>query len=121
MAGQVPAKLALGEQIYVVAGERSLLATASARVMPDQFPGSGYVHWVAADPAAQRMGLGTAMVVRVLRHFREAGLQDAVLETYEDRLPAIRCYLRLGFVPEYPGAEPRLIWARWPPQVVGTK
>jgi mycothiol synthase len=36
----------------------------------------------------------------VLAHFAAAGLDQAVLETDAFRLPAVRTYLRLGFVPE---------------------
>ncbi len=107
------------EETYVVAEGDRLLATASARVMA-RYPGSGYLHWVAADPEVQGKGLGTLISVRVLQHFREHGLRDAVLETHNFRLPAIRSYLRLGFVPEYQYDDPdeRMRWARVLPRLV---
>jgi GNAT superfamily N-acetyltransferase len=107
------------EEIYVVAEGDRLLATASARVMPI-YPGSGYLHWVAADPDVHGKGLGTLISVRVLQHFRERGLRDAVLETNDFRLPAIRAYMRLGFIPEYQYDDPdeRMRWARVLPQLV---
>jgi mycothiol synthase len=107
------------EETYVVAGGDRLLATASARVMP-VYPGSGYLHWVAADPDVHGKGLGTLINVRVLQHFGERGLRDAVLETQNYRLLAIRAYLRLGFIPEYQYDDPdeRLRWARVLPQLV---
>lgn len=105
---------------YVVARNRRIVATASARVVPDEFPVSGYVHWVAADPECQGRGLGLLVSERVLRHFKEAGLRDAVLETQDFRLAAVRSYLRLGFVPEYRYGDPgeQLRWARLLAQLV---
>ena len=106
------------ECVYVVALEGVPVATASARLLPDRFPGSGYVHWVGADPRHQGKGLGTLVSRRVLEHFRAANLADAVLETDDYRLAAIRSYLKLGFVPEYPDAGHKLRWARVLPRLV---
>ena len=75
-------------------------ATASARLLPERYPGSGYVHWVGTHPAHRGVGLGRAVTLATLRRFRELGCRDAVLETDPPRLAAIRLYLSLGFRPE---------------------
>lgn len=75
-------------------------ATASVRVMPEQHPGSGYVHWVGASPDHRGKGLGYAVTLATLHEFVRRGLTDAVLETDDFRIPAIRIYLGLGFMPE---------------------
>src|SRR5947208_3160936 len=106
------------EETYVLAHHDRLVATASARVMPDVYPGSGYVHWVGADPDYQGKGLGALVSIRVLQHFRDVGLRDAVLETDDFRLPALRMYLRLGFVPEYRAPDHQRRWAQLLPQLV---
>jgi mycothiol synthase len=106
------------ERIYVAAFAGSPVATASARLLPQRFPGSGYVHWVGTAPAHRGKGLATLVTLRVLDYFREAGLRDAVLETDDFRLPALRTYLRLGFVPEYREPEQQRRWARLLPQLV---
>jgi len=106
------------EQIYVIAHQDRLVATASARMLPDVYPGSGYVHWVGADPVYQGKGLGALVSIRVLQHFRDAGLRDAVLETDDFRLPALRMYLRLGFVPEYRAPDHQRRWAHLLAQLV---
>lgn len=77
-----------------------IVATASARLAPERFPGSGYLHWVAADPGRAGRGLGRAISLAVLHVFADLGCRDAVLETDDHRLPAIRTYLNLGFTPE---------------------
>ncbi|MDB5075223.1 MAG: GCN5-like N-acetyltransferase [Chloroflexi bacterium] len=106
------------EAIYVVAHAGVPVATASARLAPEEHPGSGYLHWVGADPDYQGKGLGRLVVVRVLMHFREAGLRDAVLETQVHNFAALRTYLRLGFVPEYREADDRRRWSRVLPRLL---
>ncbi len=61
--------------------------------------GVGYVHMVAVDPAHRGKQLGKALVVAVLRRFRELRYHTATLRTDDHRLPAIRLYLGLGFHP----------------------
>lgn len=85
---------------YVVAWEDTPVATASARDAPNRWPGSGYLHWVGVRPDHWGKRLGRLVTVRVLHHFRAAGCRDSVLETDDFRLPAIRIYLALGYVPE---------------------
>ena len=77
------------------------VATASARLQPERFPGSGYLHWVAVDPAHTGHRFGKYISLAVLHEFTVLGCGDAVLETQDHRLPAIKTYLNLGFLPEY--------------------
>lgn len=86
------------------------VATASARLKAD-FPGSGYVHWVAAAPAHRGFGLGYAVTLAVLHVFTEMGCRAAVLKTDDERLAAIRAYRRLGFRPEHQDATHPARWA----------
>jgi mycothiol synthase len=106
------------ERIYLAVHDGTPVATASARLVPQRFPGSGYVHFVGTAPEHRGKGLATLVTLRVLHHFREAGLRDAVLETDDFRLPALRTYLRLGFVPEYREPEQQRRWARLLPRLV---
>jgi mycothiol synthase len=100
------------EQVFVIETDGAMVATASSRRLPDRFPDSGYVHWVAAHPAHSGKGLGRAITLSILRFMREKGRTDAVLETDDSRLAAIRTYLNLGFLPEdtHPGDLDR--WSR---------
>lgn len=99
--------------VYLAAWNDIPVATASSRELAERFPGSGYVHWVGSHPAHQGKGLGYALMVRVLHDFRERGWQAAVLETDDFRIPAIRTYLKTGFVPEYDnrGEDHRARWS----------
>ena len=76
-----------------------MVSTASARHMERDAP--GYVHWVGAEPEHRGKGLGRAITLQVLHRFREWGLDSAVLETDDVRLPAISTYEKLGFIPIY--------------------
>lgn len=90
----------------------SPVATASVRIMPDRFPDSGYVHWVAVDPAYQGKKLGYYVTLACLHDFAARGLHDAVLETDDHRLPAIKTYQNLGFKPEHRDALHIDRWAK---------
>jgi mycothiol synthase len=68
--------------------------------LPGRYPEAGYVHYVGARVSERGQRLGEVVTRRVLVHFAAAGLDQAVLETDDFRLPAVRTYLRLGFVPE---------------------
>jgi len=87
--------------IYVATWHNRPVATASSRWLPHLFPGSGYVHWVGPHPDHARRVLGTALMSRLLRDFRDRGYKDAVLETDDFRYPALKTYLRCGFLPVY--------------------
>jgi len=97
---------------YVVVRDNVPVAVTASRYDPDRYPGTGYVHWVGTHADHTRRGLGMALMVRVLNDFAERGYQDAILETDDFRIPAIRSYFRCGFVPvtEVDGVSH---WDRW--------
>ena len=73
-------------------------ATASA-YRQQEWGASGYVHYVATRPSHAGKRLGYQVSLAVLHKFREDGLHDAVLQTDDFRVPAIKTYLHLGFHP----------------------
>lgn len=87
--------------VYVVAWHDTPVATASSRYLPERFPDTGYVHWVGTHPDHQGKGLASALMARLLADFQERGYREAVLETDDFRIPAIRTYLKFGFLPVY--------------------
>jgi mycothiol synthase len=81
-------------------GVSSIAGTASIRIIPDKYPESGYMHWVAVDPKHQGRGLAMHLSSAVLREARDVyGFRRCVLETQDTSLPAIVTYERLGFRP----------------------
>jgi mycothiol synthase len=75
------------------------VATASAYRKESFGDETGYLHYVAVCPAHAGKRLGAAVSVAALYRFRCEGLRQAVLETDDFRLAAIKTYLRLGFRP----------------------
>jgi mycothiol synthase len=87
------------KRVFVIARDGEIAATASCRIHPTDFHGSGYMHWVGVSPEHRSRGLGEAVSVACLHAFTELGCKDAVLETDDFRIPAIRMYQKLGFHP----------------------
>jgi mycothiol synthase len=79
------------------------IATASAvhnpRATRYYFPFGGEVGYLHVDPAHRGKGLGQTMVALVLGRLIGAGYRHIFVGVQGWRLPAIKCYLRLGFVP----------------------
>ncbi len=91
----------LPEGLFVVAHESGILvATAMATHNPlPLHPFGGELGWVAGNPEHRGHGLGTIVCAAVVKRYREAGYTRIFLRTDDFRLPAIKIYLKLGFVP----------------------
>jgi len=75
-------------------------ATAGAYCFEPWGAQTGYLHYVGVRPAHQGKKLGYTVSLAVLHKFREEGCYtNAILQTDDFRLPAIKTYLRLGFHP----------------------
>ena len=97
---------------FVIEESGTLLATASARYFDERFPGVGYVHWVAVDPAARGRGLFDVVMAAVENRFAADGRPVAFLETDDVRLPAIGAYLRRGYIPQYTESDHEERWSK---------
>lgn len=87
--------------LFVIEHESgTLVATAMAGHHPSpHHPFGGELGWVAGHPDHGRRGLGVAVCAAVIRRYAEAGYSRVYLRTDDFRLPAIKSYLKLGFVP----------------------
>ena len=56
--------------------------------------------WLAVDPNQRGHGLGKQVCLGVMNCAKQAGHRFVFLKTEDYRLPAIKTYLSLGFVPE---------------------
>ena len=61
----------------------------------------GYVHMVGVVSAHTGHKLGKWVSLAVLTYFRDSRFRCAMLDTDDFRIPAIKTYLNLGFVPVY--------------------
>ena len=92
---------ALAERnVYVTAPSGEVAATSTAWWFEEDGVRYGRVHWVAADPKYQNMGLGRAVVSWTMNRLSrlEPGA-DQYLDTQTWSHKAIGLYMRLGFRP----------------------
>lgn len=99
--------------VYVVTWGRQIAATASHRWLPERWPEAGCVHWVGTHPDHARKGLASALLAHLLREFAACDYREAVLATQSFRLPALRAYLKFGFLPVYDsdGEDVYTVWS----------
>lgn len=84
---------------FVTHGDRPV-GTACTFLHPGAAGDVPELGWVAAHPAHRGRRLGLEVCRAVLGFVRDLGHGYAYLLTEDFRLPAIKTYLRLGFVPE---------------------
>lgn len=65
----------------------------------EAFPFGGELGWVCGDPDHSGQGLGLAVCAATTARFIEAGYRNIHLYTDDWRLPALKTYLKLGYVP----------------------
>ena len=73
-------------------------------------PFTGDVGWLACDPTHRGRGLGYALMSRVTGRFLRAGYSRIQLHTEYFRLPAIRIYLKQGYLPVIYSREVYALW-----------
>ncbi len=66
--------------------------------------------WVAADPAHSGKGLGTAVVAAATARMIASGYTHVHLYTEHYRLPALKIYLKLGYLPYLSTPEETELW-----------
>ena len=85
--------------IHLASGEAVATAGALHSTRDGMFPFGGELGWVATLPAHQSKGLGTAVSAAATRRLIGAGYESIRVGTQDQNLPAIKVYLRLGYVP----------------------
>ncbi len=87
------------------------VATACAFDVLPEGANAAQVHMVCAKPAHRGRGLGRLVTLAVLHYMREHGFSAAFLGTDDFRVPAIKTYLGLGFIPDYIEDSHRTRWS----------
>jgi uncharacterized protein len=91
----------------------ALAATAAAQHAADpQHPFGSALGWVAAAPGHQGHGLGCTVCAAVVGRLLKAGYTDIHLKTDDFRLPALRTYLKMGWVPWLFAPDMAARWAK---------
>ena len=92
---------------FVFVGDR---AAASFTVICNEETREGYLHMVACKEAYRGRGIGTRMNEYALYVLKREGMTHAQLTTDDFRIPAIKSYLRAGFVPDESTDDFRRRW-----------
>lgn len=95
--------------IHEQSGEIVVTAFAAHNPLPGH-PFGGELGWVGGDPAHKGRGLGYIVCAAVTKRLLEVGYDNIFIRTDDERLPALKTYLKLGWVP-YLFAED--MEARW--------
>ena len=87
--------------LYFVTHQDIPVGTACAWRQSVEEAGVGYVHMVGVLGEHTGHKLGKWVSLAVLYYFRDNGFSCSMLDTDDFRIPAIKTYLNLGFVPVY--------------------
>ena len=86
------------EYVFYVSKDGKDIATATAVEKAD-FPGEGWFRMVGTRPSARGCGAGRLVLNACLHSLAARGYESVVLSTDDNRIPAIKLYLSLGFEP----------------------
>lgn len=97
------------EHVLYLMRDDKILATATV-VEHDGFPGEGWFRMIAASPEETGKGYGKLICLAALHNLAKRGYKSVVLSTDDDRVPALRTYLGLGFEPIYSHESHQARW-----------
>lgn len=100
------------ERVLFICKGGEPVATATAWETGGEDGQRWYLHMVGVKPEYSGRGLGFAASLAALHKMEESGAEAAYLETDDFRLPAIRIYLKLGFLPVHTDASHPGRWER---------
>lgn len=86
--------------IFFAVDENGVIAATASGVFKEKERGGlGYVHMVCVRPEYRGKGLGRLLNAAVLCYLSKRCCTDVYLTTDDFRIPAIKVYLSLGFLP----------------------
>ena len=99
------------EHVLYLAKDGVDIATATA-VEKETFPGEGWFRMIGTIPESRGMGAGRLICLAALHALAARGYKTAVLSTDDERIPAIKLYLSLGFEPIYTHESHKERWEK---------
>ena len=84
---------------YLVEAQDGDIAAAVTALVSSDDPSEGYVHFLGVHPGHRGRRLGQLILIDLFTVFQGAGLSSTILDTDDWRVPAIKSYVNLGFVP----------------------
>jgi len=94
--------------LFFATYEGEPVGTTCAWIEPSN---EGLLHMVAVLPEHQGKRLAYVLCLSAVHYFKEKGFETVKLNTDDNRLPAIKTYLNLGFVPEYIDESHKELWS----------
>jgi mycothiol synthase len=92
-------RVLLGGWFMAVHVESAMVVATTMPLRSDVYPSGGELGWRAVDPAHTGKWLGMTVAAAVTARFIRAGCRPIQLYTEHWRLPALKTYLKLGYVP----------------------
>ncbi|MBQ7700454.1 MAG: GNAT family N-acetyltransferase [Clostridia bacterium] len=83
---------------------------ATLAVICDYEKKQGYIHMVGCKPEFRGLGIGNKLAIQAVITYMSAGMESAYLTTDDFRIPAIKSYLKAGFVPDIINEEHKQRW-----------
>ncbi len=100
------------DNLVLILNENGPVAAGAAWHAEGRQQGVGLVHMIGVVQEHRAHGVGRALVLWVLERLKARGFDQALLQTEDFRVPAIRLYLSLGFRPVFVHRTHRLRWKR---------
>ncbi len=98
--------------LYFVICQGTPVGTTYSRILVPGESEMGSAHMVAVTPEHTGQRLGKSVTLCILHFFRHRNFKCAILGTDDFRLPAIKTYLNLDFVPVYIDVDHPERWSR---------
>lgn len=96
------------DKFYMVECDGEPAATLA--VICDYDKKQGYIHMVGCKPGFRGRGIGNKLAMQAVCTLVSAGMETAYLTTDDFRIPAIKSYLKAGFVPDIKDEEHKKRW-----------
>lgn len=100
------------ERVFFIFKGDEGVAASSAWYRPEFGAETGYLHFVGSLPSERGKSLGKLVSLACLYRMRDEGRTQAILDTDDFRVPAIKTYLGLGFEPLLRHENQRERWRR---------
>ncbi len=88
------------ERMFFVTYQGEPVGVAAAWQISEEERETGWLHFIAVEPAQRGKGLGMALTMAVLRCLKDRGFRKCALSTDDFRWRAIKSYWAAGFRPD---------------------
>ena len=96
------------DKFYIVECEGTPAATLA--VICDYKKKQGYIHMVGCKPEFRGRGIGNKLALQAVLTLISSGMETAYLTTDDFRIPAVKSYLKAGFLPDMINEEHEKRW-----------